>query len=850
MDPSRISLEDDRFGLIGVSFRPQNRATYIGRDGVDHVWSVGIVVGDEDEIQTVEIDEHGAKSSRMLTPGELFEGLEILAAPGSDAYLVVGTLTLLGMELRSSGSEAAHEFAELLRAAADDRSWRLPLHLIGQPRDLQLSAQGRDILRQTASSIDLDGQARTSLSAAHRLELSSQALDSIRRRIARKSLQAYRMHGRWYVVLDNLARSRSAEMNGTSASAVPPASLVTETPPSPFEEVSSEIENEPEGSFVAEIAEEEEPFVSEEPPVDLEPDQLTKFQDEPSLIPAEEFVDERVTAEVPTEDQLSAFFSEDLPVTSGQITEMMTPDLSVGQTGIGEPGVEESIDRLDSSIELEATTEQQSVQDALAIGDSSSPAEQEPSSSEAKQESWEDVDEEHASPEVAPEASQAVDESATDFDQFISETVLEQVIVTDIDSPLSEEQREKDVATSTFDQEATATNEELEDLVAESTPAGPSELETAIDQFELDAEPDTDESPSPEFAPADTVMSEVAEPEVPVTEAAERDVMAEADEGQLDVLESETFVAETPVIDSEEELAGIAVSDSGEGDAEQAAEPEALSAPESESPMSLATEESMNLEGAAAGEKHRVAEESETPEQAAQPAEIERQVDEPAPYDALPATDETEVLDANSEDQEALIIDSEEQAEDVIAAETDGETVEVPVLDEQAADFSQPESEGETSDDVEMSSEQDQTGDAEEEPEPIEDEAGAHSEAGTAGSNIRDGDIDLLRHLRDEVAFLRQQGREKDRQIVAWINGGQWLQPFVDQIHSLEQQVERLGELQASRDSDRISDLVSERDTLRQRMTTLEKEIESERVAKAAADANRRSWFRRMMGSD
>ncbi len=877
MDPSRISLEDDRFGLIGVSFRPQNRATYIGRDGDDHVWSVGIVVGDEDEIQTVEIDEHGAKSSRMLTPGELFEGLEILATPGSDAYLIVGTLTLLGMELRSSGSETAHEFAELLRAAADDRSWRLPLHLIGQPRDLQLSAQGRDILRQTASSIDLDGEARTSLSAAHRLELSSQALDSIRRRIARKSLQAYRMHGRWYVVLDNLARSRSAEMNGTSASAVPSTPLVAETPPSPFEEVSSEIETEPEGSFVAEIADEDEPFVSEEPAADLEPEHPAESQEEPSSIPAEELEDERVVAEGPTEDQLSAFLSEDLPTSDGQGTEIMTPDLSAGQTGVGEPGVEESIDRLDSSIELEASPEQQAVQDALSIGDSLSPGEHEPSPSEVKQESWEDVDEEHASPEVAPDASQTVDESATGFDQVISETVLEQFIVTDIDLPLSEEQRDEAAATSTFDHEAGETDEESEDLVAESTPAEPSELETAIDRLELDAEPEMDESSSPEIVLDETMTSEAAEPEVPATEvaepeapateAAEQDVLAVDDEGEPDVLESETLVAETPEIGFEEEHADAVASDFGRDDVGLGAEPDDLSAPEIESPMPLAAEESIELEEIATGEEHRIGEESETLEQAPESAEESIELEEaatgeqpriaeesetlePAPHGEPLATDESEVVEATAEDQAASIVESEDQAEDVGLTETEGETAVPPPLDDQAEDFSQPESEGETSEDAQTSSEEDLSGEGWEEPEPTEAEMGADSEARTAGSDIGDGDIDLLRHLRDEVAFLRQQGREKDRQIVAWINGGQWLQPFVDQIHSLEQQVERLGELQASRDSDRISDLVSERDTLRQRMATLEKEIESERVAKAAADANRRSWFRRMMGSD
>ena len=50
MDPSRIRLEDDRFGLIGAAFRPGNRAVYAGRSGDDHVWSIGIIVGPEDDI--------------------------------------------------------------------------------------------------------------------------------------------------------------------------------------------------------------------------------------------------------------------------------------------------------------------------------------------------------------------------------------------------------------------------------------------------------------------------------------------------------------------------------------------------------------------------------------------------------------------------------------------------------------------------------------------------------------------------------------------------------------------------------------------------------------------------------
>ncbi|HEX7102114.1 MAG TPA: hypothetical protein VF201_05670, partial [Nitrolancea sp.] len=110
--------------------------------------------------------------------------------------------------------------------------------------------------------------------------------------------------------------------------------------------------------------------------------------------------------------------------------------------------------------------------------------------------------------------------------------------------------------------------------------------------------------------------------------------------------------------------------------------------------------------------------------------------------------------------------------------------------------------------------------------------------------------VDLATHLRGEVAFLRQQSREKDRQIGVWGDGAKWLQPFVDQIRSLEKQVERLGELHVQRENERISDLITERDALRQRLETLEMKISSAQTASAPTEPNRRSWFRRMMGSE
>jgi hypothetical protein len=135
----------------------------------------------------------------------------------------------------------------------------------------------------------------------------------------------------------------------------------------------------------------------------------------------------------------------------------------------------------------------------------------------------------------------------------------------------------------------------------------------------------------------------------------------------------------------------------------------------------------------------------------------------------------------------------------------------------------------------------------------------ADSKSGSSGKTTNEPprptaapvDLELSTHLRGEVAFLRQQSREKDRQIGVWGEGAKWLQPFVDQIRSLEKQVERLGDLQVQRDNERIADLVSERDSLRERLATLEERINAAQSAAPAPLAiHRRSWFQRMMGSE
>lgn len=742
MDPSRISLEDDRFGLIGVAFRSQNRTTYAGRDGADHVWSVGIVVGDEDEIQTVEIDDHGAKSSRMLTPGELFEGLEIVAAPGADAHVIVGTFTLLGMDLRATGPETATEFARLLRTAADDRDWRLPLHLIGQPRDLQLSAQGREILRQTAAAIERDGQARTTLPAAQRLELSPQALDSIRRRIARKSLQAYRMHGRWYVVLDNLARSRTVEMNGTSSVSVPPSTMVTEAPPSPFEEVPSDVDRELEQSASTQITVEEPSYVRDDIVVEPESEPVYHGMASPQAVnetagtaesadPVAIDVDMAQQPEVPSDEDLSAF------------------------------------------VAAEPETDAVPVADDAHVAVGSEPA----------------------------------DDSTDRIDQLISETILEQFIMTELDVIGSEpglNEAEESTAGPWEQQPAPRT----QDLVAGATVDETSDFDGATQEPHAGPDADFAQSTSPDASREENLTTAAAEPEDSLMDATGGAAATGEVEELPDVDEAESVVAESTRFapEADPEMTDVATSDTPESMSDESA------SQETDAPV---------LDAVAEGE---------APEPEAANASV---------------SDAANARQGDAEVDEAEVPFSEEGlASGPLPAKEDEMREEFPAsgAEDDLAQSSEP------SEDIEVAAAPDMTRVAAEESDSSGTAAAAEAHEPAPGSQFVESGSDMLMHLRDEVAFLRLQSQEKDRQIVAWINGAQWLQPFVDQIHSLEQQVERLGDLQVKRDGDRISDLVSERDALRQRLAALEAEIAASRAAKIAADGNRRSWFRKMMG--
>ncbi len=791
MDPSRISLEDDRFGLIGISFRPQNRATYVGRDGDDNVWAIGVVVGDEDEIQTVEIDDHGAKSSRMLTPGEVFEGLEVLAASGKDSHLIVGTLTLLGMDLRASGAASAAEFAELLRAAADDRNWRLPLHLIGQPRDLQLSVQGREILRQTAASIERDGQARTTLTAAQRLELSAQALDSIRRRIARKSLQAYRMHGRWYVVLDNLARSRSAEMNGTSSAAVPATSMLTEAPPSPFEEVPSDADMELERAASTQVAVEEQPFVADEMAVEpeLHVDESTPSMAEPEPVAASEPVEIEEAREVPSEDDLAAFVAQETEPGLGAVLEEIPQEL-VAQ----EPG--------DESLESEVVAEQLAAHDALVSGSGFATDETAVATSDMPEDYWSETVSEQPIAFAEP-----AEESSNHVDQLVSETILEQFIMTELGAnepaPLLEH-----MAGSAEPVLAAGP----EDLIGETTgpmPAGP---EAVVDEPQVDVDGEVEIGAPLDAGHDVNVESEDSEPADHVIEIAADEAAADV-AGPSDIEGAESIVAEMTRFAPEPELVATHL------DADEplpGADSEETAQEELEPTSTLAEQESEALEPNLAREDELAYPDATVLEEVPVAAATEEPLE--------PGAEQLEPLDAE----------------------------EAQVLEEAAAPAVEhgPEEAQEAADDYEISAEHEEAGEAPERPFASEDLSSGETEEPAARPQLLETTPDLLIHLRDEVAFLRQQGQEKDRQIVAWINGAQWLQPFVDQIRSLEQQVERLGEIQVKRDGDRITDLMTERDTLRQRLAALEAEIDSTRAAKITADGNRRSWFRKMMGSD
>ena len=844
MDPSRIRLEDDRFGLISLSFRPQNRATFLGRDSDDFVWAVGIVVGDEDEIQTVEIDQHGAKSSRMLTPGELFEGLEIMADPGESAHVIVGTLTLLGMDLRASDTETAHEFADLLRGAADDRGWRLPLHLTGQPRDLQLSAQGREILRQTASSIEREGHARTSLSAASRLELSSQTLDSVRRRISRKSLQAYRMHGRWYVVLDNLARSRSSELNGSSTASIPQAPPAE--PLSPFEEAPVEVEAEPQQTVATEIAIEE-PFVSSAE--QSMPDETIHVEEEAER--EAPFSEPEAVLEAPTEDDLAAFVSEPTEAEPEPVEaeleavetepEPITQELPVAEIGMAEEPAE-------PSLAAEAASEQLAAEAA--------PVQPETEATD------------HGQP--ITEAEEEPDSSFKPFDQFISESVLDQFIISGAETILTQQvpvesavetpdETEADVAadqvTSLIQEsfEGAAPETELEAATEEALDANleaPSDLENAESVVAESTLPDVEtDLTEEEVAPVAETLAEPAEelqsPAPEVSDEAEV-IDEEGPSVAAEMLEEEAVEPAGDLID-EESIMTVEMESPSESAAMEEPEAEPLAAEEAEELQeSVATTESEESVTMTSAEAAQVVEEFTEPE-AVFEAEEEAEA-------APTVSDEAEVLETDAVPEETA-----EQAEDVeITVDAESEEATSHEAAEQAEDVeitveAEPE-EATSHEAVEQAEGVEITADAwsdeETRQEASESEPEPEAEEDFASARIEGPELNLLVHLRDEVDFLRQQGQEKDRQIVAWINGAQWLQPFVDQIRSLEQQVERLGELQAQRDGDRISDLMSERDTLRTRLESLETEINEARASVNSADANRRSWFRRMMGSD
>lgn len=879
MDPSRIRLEDDRYGLIGLAFRTQNRATYMGRDGNDHVWAIGIVVGDEDEIQTVEVDQHGAKSSRMLTPGELFEGLEILGAPGRDADIIVGTLTLLGMDLRTSSGETAREFADLMRAAADDRDWRLPLQLIGQPRELQLSAQGREIMRQTAVEIEREGHSRTTLSAANRLELSAHALDTIRRRIARKSLQAYRMHGRWYVVLDNLARSQSAEMNGSSVAPVPAAES-SPAAPSPFEEAT--VETESELATTTRLVDEE-PFSGH---AEVATPRAKFYEESPAESTALEDVDMLETEIEPQEAERGSVEPVSEGTTDGDLAAFVAqqqeaPEEQESQKFIlSEPGQTESPfdSAIDESLESEFVAEQLAAQEALAKHTEFTP-------------------EEHAVEEEQP-----LSESVNVGDQFISESVLEQFVVTEPDTSVSEtklpEQGEASWTQPISEpDETTFAESPARDEVLEGTEIA---SEETVGEFGRVVEADEAESTQFEKTTFDvgTGLSEpwsAGAPEPQVAELAadelgpvEPEVVAETTEDVYREADEQAFVS--PVSSEESESLAPVVTHDTEGEVEltesleeepvaseevmiseptddaesvaptareelQSAEDTAAETAEVSDRYAGEAEESGSLAPAVTDESEREVELTETlaGEEPSVPETVAAREQIDAPESATPAdgeeiktAEEPMAMVDTTEESDQYAGEADKILEESVISDVQVETVtaEASVLGPQKTE-SFP-LEGKQAEDTGFGAEEIPTSGPESEPPADE----AQPTAQPFSEQFAGADHALLSHLRDEVAFLRQQNQEKDRQIVAWINGAHWLQPFVDQIRALEQQVERLGESQAKRDNERINDLIAERDQLRLRLEKLEHEIESIRTTHNEADVKRRSWFRRMMGSN
>jgi hypothetical protein len=1022
MDPSRIRLEDDRFGLIGASFRPGNRAEYIGRSGEDHAWSVGIYVGAEDDIQTVEIDDHGAKSSRMLTNGELFEGLEVLALPGPEAFLLVGTFTLMGMELTAAGNGTPHDFAEILRAAADDHSWRLPLHLVGHPRDLQLSVQGRDILRQTAAALEDAGHAMTSLSAARRLELSEQALDSVRRRVSRKSLQAYRMHGRWYVVLDNLARSRAAaeaplasespveEVSPDAAApvqsdeAIAPMTeaepeLVVEEEESAAEAVAVETEAAPEPVVYEEVAEPESDAVIDEQPIETVSedaaavDDLAEFAEpeteepaaaaeevadsEPITEPSVEYVTSESSPEV--EEDETPLVAEDLATTvagesltdaaqgyepvidegaedvaaetseaeasaeasSDDATELISesetePDISTG-TADDYRAAASSVPVSSESMVDEETVEPETIGEDISAESTELAAEQidteeleeeTPIAAEADvddaQAAVEEIRSEEAVAEAdeipVEEAAETADETTAEFEPEVDQAPImdDQMLVEPDFTVEAEPAFEAEAASENSDAELTEPEAELaaEDASTESTltstdsvvddaefaadepmtegdvldsasddeiAAGESEADATAADVERDVEEtlpetDVDEEGITEVAPIDEVVvatevlvETVVVTEMPDTVQSEEEILA----NEIGELASEVEAPETSVdeILATEQATGIAsaqhreeaaadsdtVEPSESIEAEPIEQSDELISESTSEPATTEVEASPDVSDAAAAidddtgpEAGVTVERSDEliGESVAPQANVTEFLDEAGE----PVIEDVELPSApdSSDEMETHADDSFDDVSDAAGATRDADEE----LIDQGADSAESDADANTgsaayvddaaANDASVSGGQSTTT-------FFANAKAAHRETTSAPQpSATPADVDLSTHLRGEVAYLRQQSREKDRQIGVWGEGAKWLQPFVDQIRSLEKQVERLGELQVQRDNDRIADLMSERDLLRERLATLETEIMAAQSTdnQSPKPIHRRSWFQRMMGSE
>jgi hypothetical protein len=232
MDPAQITLQDDARALTGRAFRFGNRAVYQGVSEDGHIWSLGITIGPDDDIEVVETDESGEKVPRRLPVGELFEALEIHAPDGPAAFAVVASLALAGLDLRGVDEPRSRAFGVLLQRAADDPNWALSVKIGGEPRTLHLSDQGRGMLRHLAAMLDVGGRAMTTMPAARQLDISDEMLDMMGKRIRRPGLQAYRVNGRWYAVRENLSPRRAeprGEIPETTAAAPPDESPASST---------------------------------------------------------------------------------------------------------------------------------------------------------------------------------------------------------------------------------------------------------------------------------------------------------------------------------------------------------------------------------------------------------------------------------------------------------------------------------------------------------------------------------------------------------------------------------------------------------------------------------------------